>query len=376
MLKKFALTAIAFTAAVAIPATAMPATVMAELDGAAMAEALEQSAAEADTPDMSDIEINDDFLSDGHENPYDTSDGKIHVNIPKIEEKIVSSNETTKDTADTASTISSLFTQDTNVKMTFNIAGSMTAPAAEDGAEPETQDISMTMDGDIKADADSKNILADLTIGMDGDEQSMQTYINFDGNQIVTYSSDDNETWTKSTEDMSAVMSGTSNTENNIDIKGMLGDPVQEDVDGTPCNHYSGTINIEDILSQIQPEIDDAEAAAEEDGAEIDTNAVNSVLSMFDGTEVPVEYYERVEDEKPVKLNIDMSGIDFNSMLSSILGEGYSLEFSELSADFDFTYDDVDVQIPDAVITNASESGAQSEDTDVEMEYDPEGTIK
>ena len=380
MLKKFALATIALSTAVTIPATAMPVTVMAETKNYFnfdFEDTLEQSAAEYESqretemPDLEDIEVSDDALADGIEVGGETTN-------PAADTPNVAAEDTAEPAAEpdteVQATIADSLTQDVSAKMKITIAGSMTMPDytdEEQNAEPTTQDINMQINADVKADTDTKNISVYTTVDMDGDEQSMQAYMNMDGDQMITYASEDGESWTKEIEDASDIMSDISSMQDGLDteIKDMLGEPVQEDLNGVSCNHYSGVLEIGDILSKLSPEINDAETTAEENGIDVDENEVSKVLGMLNGMEIPVEYYEDAEEAKPLKLNIDMAGIDFNDMLSSILGEGYSLEFTELSIGFDFNYDAVDIQIPEAVLTNAEEN-ASTEDSDAEITYE------
>lgn len=380
MLKKFALATIALSTAVTIPATAMPVTVMAETKNYFnfdFEDTLEQSAAEYESqretemPDLEDIEVSDDALADGIEVGGETTN-------PAADTPNVAAEDTAEPAAEpdteVQATIADSLTQDVSAKMKITIAGSMTMPDytdEEQNAEPTTQDINMQINADVKADTNTKNISVYTTVDMDGDEQSMQVYMNMDGDQMITYASEDGESWTKEIEDASDIMSDISSMQDGLDteIKDMLGEPVQEDLNGVSCNHYSGVLAIGDILSKLSPEINDAETTAEENGIDVDENEVSKVLGMLNGMEIPVEYYEDAEEAKPLKLNIDMSGIDFNDMLSSILGEGYSLEFTELSIGFDFNYDAVDIQIPEAVLTSAEED-ASTEDSDAEVTYE------
>ena len=380
MLKKFALATIALSTAITIPATAMPVTVMAETKNYFnfdFEDTLEQSAAEYESqretemPDLEDIEVSDDALADGIEVGGETTN-------PAADTPNVAAEDTAEPAAEpdteVQATIADSLTQDVSAKMKITIAGSMTMPDytdEEQNAEPTTQDINMQINADVKADTDTKNISVYTTVDMDGDEQSMQAYMNMDGDQMITYASEDGESWTKEIEDASDIMSDISSMQDGLDteIKDMLGEPVQEDLNGVSCNHYSGVLAIGDILNKLSPEINDAETTAEENGIDVDENEVSKVLGMLNGMEIPVEYYEDAEEAKPLKLNIDMSGIDFNDMLSSILGEGYSLEFTELSIGFDFNYDAVDIQIPEAVLTNAEED-ASTEDSDAEITYE------
>lgn len=242
------------------------------------------------------------------------------------------------------------------------------------GTESEST-MKMNVDVNYDANVTTEPLAVEMVMDMSMDamgqsnQQSMAMYMVTEGDEAVTYSTSDGETWMKqvsempfSTEDIYKVAD---RFVNEYDFGFEVEDGTEE-INGHDCYHVYTVLDGDKIVELfnvmttiMNEELESTEAV---EGTEDMLSGMEEEYGdILDAIQVGVTYYVDAETYLPVRIEVDAADTDmsvFEELAKASMGaEGAEIEisFDRIGATFDYEYEDYDIVVPTEIVDSAEE---------------------